>query len=88
VAEAEAADGSLVVFSDNASDPETYPVVADLKLIDFGHEDEPRLIEEKVLGSKNFWVDEAGTRVAYVRSGVDRDLEEAEHDGAFSVSIR
>jgi hypothetical protein len=88
VVEAEAADGSLLVFTDNSSDPDTYPVVADLKLIDLAHDDEPRLIEEKVLDGKNFRVDESGTVVSYVRSGVDRDAEGAEHDGAFSVSIR
>jgi hypothetical protein len=88
VVEAAAGDGSLLVFTDNGSDPEQYPVVADLKIMDLELEDEPRLVEEKVLGGKDFQLNGDGTVVSYVRSGVDRDSEDPAHDGAFSVSIR
>lgn len=88
VVEAVAGDGSLLVFTDNPSDPEQYPVVADLKIIDLALEDEPRLVEEKVLDMKNFQVSIDGKTVSYVRSGVDRDAADAAQNGLFSVSIR
>jgi hypothetical protein len=87
VVEASAAKGSLLVFTDNSSDPSKYPVVADLKLIDLERDSEPRLIEQQVLSSKDFQVDVSGSTVAYVRSGVDRDAEQPDHDGLFVVSI-
>jgi hypothetical protein len=88
VVEAAAGDDSVLLFTDNASDPDQYPVVADLKIIDLSREDEPRLVEEKILDGKNFYVDESGTVVSYVRSGVDREAGEPDHDGVFSVSVR
>lgn len=88
VMEAAAGDGSLLVFTDNSSDPELYPVVADLKIVDLRLEDEPRLVEERVLDAKGFQLDESGTVVSYVRSGVERDSEDPQKDGVFSVSIR
>jgi len=88
VMEAAAGDGSLLVFTDNGSDPEQYPVVADLKIMDLKLEDEPRLVEAQVLDAKGFQLDKSGTVVSYVRSGVERDSEDAQKDGVFSVSIR
>jgi hypothetical protein len=83
VVEAEAAAGSTLVFTDNQSDPEQYPVVADLKLIDLGSEQEPRLIEEKILDGHKFAVDATGQNIVYTRSGVDRDAAADDHDGVF-----
>jgi hypothetical protein len=83
VVEAEAAGDSSVVFTDNQSDPEKYPVVADLRIIDLAFEKEPRLIEEKVLDGHKFVVDAAGQSIVYTRSGVDRDTAADDHDGVF-----
>ncbi len=83
VVDAEAIGGSTLVFTDNPSDPEKYPVVADLKLIDLGREQEPRLIEEKILDGHKFAVDKAGQNIVYTRSGVDRDAAADDHDGLF-----
>jgi hypothetical protein len=83
VVEAEAASGSTLVFTDNQSDPEQYPVVADLKIIDLGREQEPRLVEEKILDGRKFAVDGSGQSIVYTRSGVDRDVATDDHDGVF-----
>lgn len=88
VVDAVAGEGSMLVFTDNSSDPEQYPVVADLKVLDLKLEDEPRIVEEKILDAKAFQVDKTGTVVSYVRSGVERDSEAPERDGVFSVTIR
>jgi len=88
VVEAAAANDSLLVFTDTQSNPNVYPVVADLKVIDVAREQEPRLVEKKILDPKNFQVDPTGSMVAYVRSGVGRDSAEPEFDGVFSVTIR
>lgn len=88
VVEAAAGEGSLLVFTDNPSDPDQYPVVADLKIMDLSSEDEPRVVEPKVLDGKSFQLNSDGTVVSYVRSGVDRDSEEADYQGVFSVNIR
>jgi hypothetical protein len=88
VTEAVAAFDSTLVFSDNASDPELYPSVADLKVIDLAVETSPRVIEEKLLGSRNFYLDAEGEKVIYVRSGVDRDAAAAERDGVFFRALR
>ena len=88
VLEVVAANGSTLVFSDNPSDPEQYPVVADLKLINLEHETEPRLVEEQILDGRNFRLDQARERVIYVRSGVDRDPEDEASKGLFAREIR
>jgi hypothetical protein len=88
VLEAVAGEGSLLVFTDNPSDPDQYPVVADLKIMDLALEDAPRLVEEKIVDGKSFQLNRDGTLVSYVRSGVDRDSAEAGYQGVFSVSIR
>lgn len=83
VVEAEAAGDSSLVFTDNQSDPEMYPVVADLKIIDLASKQEPQLIEEKILDGHKFAVDTAGQSIVYTRSGVDRDAANDDHDGVF-----
>ena len=88
VVEVLAAYDSTIVFTDNSSDPEQYPVVADLKLIDVASETEPTLLEEKILEGRSFVLDSSREHVVYVRSGVDRDVEDAERDGLFVRSIR
>jgi hypothetical protein len=88
VLEVVAAFESTIVFTDNASDPEVYPVVADLRVIDVAVEDEPRLVEAQILEGRNFQLDASGDRVVYVRSGLDRDETDPERNGAFSVELR
>ncbi len=88
VVEAAAGDGSLLVLTDNPSDPDQYPVVADLKIMDLALEDEPRVVEEKVLDGKSFQLSRDGKVVTYVRSGVDRDSADESYQGVFSVNIR
>lgn len=88
VVEVVAANESTLVFTDNSSDPDVYPIVADLKVINLAEETEPRVVEEKVLDGKNFYVDAGGTKVAYVRSGVDRDPELPESKGLFARELK
>lgn len=83
VVEAEAVGDRTLVFTHNQSDPEKYPVVADLMIIDLGREQEPRLIEEKILDGHKFAADAAGRNIVYTRSGVDRDAAADDHDGVF-----
>jgi len=82
VLEAAAARGSTVIYTDNASDPEIYPMVADLKLIDLPS-GEPELIEERIVDGRNFQLDAERKRVIYVRSGIDRDPEDPASEGLF-----
>jgi hypothetical protein len=88
VVEVVAAFGSTLVFVDNASDPEVYPVVADLRVIDVAAEDEPRLVEAQILDGRNFQLAAGGERVVYMRSGLDRDTTDPERNGAFYVNLR
>jgi hypothetical protein len=87
VLDAVAARGSGIVFTDNGSDPEVYPNVADLKYIDPAVSAESSLIEASITEAKNFQLDAAGARVVYVRSGVDRDSDDPERDGLFSCDL-
>ncbi|HEX3595398.1 MAG TPA: hypothetical protein VHU80_09860 [Polyangiaceae bacterium] len=73
VVEAAATKGGTIVFTDNSSDPNQYPVVADLKSLDLAQSGAPRLLEAKVVDGKAFQVDASGTHIVYVRSGLDRD---------------
>jgi hypothetical protein len=82
-----AAHGSSIVFTDNASDPDVYPNVADLEYIDVASMSEPVLVEGAVLDAKNFQLDARGERVIYLRSGVDRDTDDPEHDGVFACDL-
>jgi hypothetical protein len=88
VVEVVAARGSTLVFTDNSSDPEVYPIVADLKAINLAEETEPRIVEEKIIDGKNFHLNADGTKVAYVRSGVDRDPEATDSKGLFMREIK
>jgi hypothetical protein len=81
-----AAFESTIVFADNPSDPEQYPVVADLKVIDVAREFEPRLVEAQIADARSFQV--AGDHVVFVRSGVDRDAADPERNGAFYRALR
>jgi hypothetical protein len=88
VVEVVAASESTLVFTNNSSDPNAYPIVADLMVINLDEETEPRVVEEKILDGKNFHVDAEGTKVAYVRSGVDRDPELADSKGLFVREVK
>jgi hypothetical protein len=87
VVEAAAASGGTIVFTDNSSDPDQYPVVADLKMLDLSKGTFPQLLEAKILDGKSFQVDAAGTQVVYMRSGVDRDAG-ANRTGLYLQSLR
>src|SRR5262249_52275167 len=87
VLDAMAAHGSGIVFTDNGSDPDVYPNVADLKWVDPATSDEPVLIESSVMEAKNFQVDSRGERVVYSRSGVDRDAADPDHSGLFYCTL-
>jgi hypothetical protein len=78
-----AARGSAIVFTDGGSDPEVYPVVADLKYLDLSTDDEPVLVEAQILEPKGFRLDAARSGVAYVRSGLGRDTEDPASQGMF-----
>jgi hypothetical protein len=69
VVDVAAGAGSTLFFSDNSSDPEAYPVVADLKMVDLAAAAKPTLVEASVLGPKNFELAADGQSVIYVRSG-------------------
>jgi hypothetical protein len=87
VVEVVAANDSTLVFTDNSSNPEVYPIVADLKVVNLAQEMEPRLVEKNVLDGHNFHVSADGTKVVYVRSGLDRDAEAPESKGLFAREI-
>jgi hypothetical protein len=86
VAEAVAAHDSVIVFSDGSSDPNQYPITADLKVVDLATSAPPTLLESKILEGRNFQLDATGTRVLYVRSGIDRDAS-PEREGLFVRTI-
>jgi len=86
VVEAVAAKGGTIVFTDNSSDPNQYPVVADLKVLDLAKGGSPQLLEEKIVDGKAFHVDASGTEVIYIRSGVDRDAG-ANRTGLFAQAL-
>lgn len=88
VTEVVAANDSTLVFSDNASDPDQYPNVADLKVLSLAHELEPRLVEEKILNPRGFYLDAAREHVVFVRSGVERDPEASDSKGVFVREVR
>jgi hypothetical protein len=87
VVEVAAGQGSIIVFTDNSSDPNQYPVVADLKALDLAKGVSPQLLEAKIVDGKAFQVDLSGIHVVYVRSGTDRDAAAADHDGMFVQTI-
>jgi hypothetical protein len=83
VVDALAASGSRIVFTDNSSDPEVFPVVTDLKVMDLARDAEPRLIEAKILEGRTFQLDAMKQQVIYVRSGIDRDAAAPDRVGLF-----
>jgi hypothetical protein len=87
VLDAVAARGSGIVFTDNASDPDVYPNVADLEWVDARTSENPVLIEGSVMDAKNFQLDSRGERVIYTRSGVDRDPSDPERNGLFYCEL-
>lgn len=82
VADAVAAHDGMVVFTDGSSDPNQYPITADLKVVNLATAEPPVLVESKILEGRNFQLDVTGTRVIYVRSGIDRDAS-PEREGLF-----
>ncbi|HVY25445.1 MAG TPA: hypothetical protein VHB79_02795 [Polyangiaceae bacterium] len=88
VVEVAAGVDSTLLFTDNSSDPNAYPVVADLNVVDLAADAEPKLVEASVLDGKNFQVDPSGTSVAYVRSGVDRSAAEQPTDVSTGLFYR
>jgi hypothetical protein len=88
VVEVVAANDSTLVFTDNMSDPNAYPVTADLKVINLQQEMTPRVVEEKVLDGHSFYLSPDRTLVTFVRSGVDLDPEAVESKGIFVGEIK
>jgi hypothetical protein len=88
VTEVVAANASTLVFTDNASDPDQYPIVADLKVLNLAQESEPRVVEEKILDPRSFHLDASREHVVFVRSGVDRDPQAEDSKGVFVREIR
>jgi hypothetical protein len=83
VFEALAIGDSRIAFTSDASDPEVYPVVSDLYVVDLASDQAPTLVEERILDGKNFQLESGGERIVYLRSGVDRDVEDPERNGMF-----
>src|SRR5690606_32254304 len=73
VYDAKVARDGLVVISDNRSNPDQWPVVADLKLLDLSADAGVAMIEERVIDGSAFFVGPHGDRVIYLRSGVDAE---------------
>jgi hypothetical protein len=88
VVEALAVNDDMLLFTDNSSDPEQYPVVADLRVLGVARGGKSRLVEAKIADGRTFSLDAAGENVVFVRSGVDRDADDAERDGLFFARIR
>jgi hypothetical protein len=87
VVEAAATDQGSIVFTDNASDPTRYPVVADLRRIDLNAAgNAPELLAAKTVDGKSFQVDASGTYVVYVGAAIDADAG-ARTGGLFVQSL-
>jgi hypothetical protein len=85
--EAAAARAGAIVFTDNPSDPNQYPVLADLKLVDPNAGGAPQLLEAKVVDGKSFQVDASGTHVVYVRSAIPGDAGTGRTGGLFVLTL-
>lgn len=83
VLEALAIRGSRIAFTADASDPEVYPIVSDLYVVDLASDQPPTLVEAQILDGKNFQLAADGERIVYLRSGVDRDAEDPDRTGMF-----
>jgi hypothetical protein len=88
VVEALAVKDDTVVFTDNSSDPDQYPVVGDQRVLAVGRGAKSGLLEAKIAEGRAFSLDASGDNVVFVRSGVDRDADDAERDGLFFARIR
>jgi hypothetical protein len=86
VVDAVAAHDSTIVFTDGSSDPNQYPIVADLKSLNLASGESPTLIEAKIVEGRNFQIDATGNQVVYVRSGIDRAAS-TEREGLFFQTI-
>jgi hypothetical protein len=82
-----AAGRAQIVFSDHRSDPDKYPVVADLNVVDAATDAPPQVLEPMIFDGR-FFADPDTGLVTYVRSGVDRDPTDPEAQGVFVRSIR
>jgi hypothetical protein len=81
-----AAHDGTIVFTDGSSDPNQYPIVADLKSLNLASAENPVLIEAKIVEGRNFQLDATGNQVVYVRSGIDRPAS-TEREGLFFQTI-
>lgn len=86
VLDAVAAHDATIVFTDGSSDPNQYPIVADLKALNLVSNAPAELVEPKIAEPRNFQLDATGTLVIYVRSGIDRDAGPA-REGLFVRTI-
>jgi hypothetical protein len=70
-----AAHGSRIVFSDNRSSPDKYPIVADLKVLD-PITGQTAVLQERVDDGRTFYVSADGRRVVFIRPrGADPALQ-------------
>jgi hypothetical protein len=86
VLDAVAAHDGTIVFTDGSTDPNQYPVVADLKMLNLAKTASPTLLEAKIVEGRTFQLDASGKQVVYVRSGIDREPS-TERDGLFFQTI-
>jgi hypothetical protein len=63
-----AANGSLIVFSDNKTEPGVWPVRADLKVFDPNKSDPPELLRAGVLDGRTFQLSADRSKVVYART--------------------
>ena len=84
-----AASGDVIVFTDNHSPVDQYPPIADLKIVDLASDQEPVLVDERVLDGKSHFLSEDKTTLVYTRSGVNPDLTvNAEAQAVITRSLR
>jgi hypothetical protein len=84
VDDAAPAGGSAIVFTDNRSDPDRYPVTARLQVLDLASGAEPMLIEERSFDGRSFFVNQSADKVVYVRIAED----DPDSRGLYVRSIR
>lgn len=85
VVEVGAAHGSTIVLTTNQSDPDEYPVLADLQVMNLASDTEPKLLEAKTIDGRGFRLDDAGKLVVYTRS--DPDAAGPKHESLFFQSV-
>ena len=80
-------EGSKVLYTNNRSEPGTWPVTADMHVMNVAT-GETKLVEERVGDGKTFFLTPEGDQVLYVRSGVLQDGSvNAEDQGIFLRSL-